>query len=65
MSTYDDNPPGPGNRDIAGMDSEVQFRPLPRKYPSLSNPVVYRPHGDGTGEILTHIATVDLPAGVR
>jgi hypothetical protein len=43
MSTYNDNPPGPGNRDIAGMDSGEQFKTLPRKYPSPSNPDVYRP----------------------
>lgn len=47
------------------MDSEEQFKPLPRKYPTGSNPVVYRPHGEDTGEVLTHMATVDMPSGVR
>jgi hypothetical protein len=50
MSAYHDNPPGPENRDIAGIDSEEQFKPLPRKYPTGSNPVVYPPHRAGTGK---------------
>lgn len=38
---------------------------MPRNYSIESNPVVVRSHGDGTGEILTHIAAVDMSAGVR
>jgi len=59
MSTYEYNSTGPGTGTSRAW---TQFKPLPRKYPTGSNPVVYR---DGTVEILTHIATVDMPPGVR